>query len=726
MNIVDKIVPVTLFALFIITGCNPADKNRSWSIYKADNESSSYSPLTTIDTRNVKQLKPAWTFAFQDATDTSHFGRSECNPIIIDNVMYVTSARHRVYAVDAGTGRQIWSFDPFNGERGGGVSRGVTYWEDGGDKRILFTAGDNLYAVDAQTGVPIGEFGQQGKVSMNFGFRGDPATISVIPTSPGIVYGDLLIMGTEVSELYGAEPGYIQAYYIKTGKHAWTFHTIPLPGEPGYETWPADAWKYAGGVNAWAGLSLDKKRGLVFLALGSPSYDFYGGDRKGQNLYGNCVMALDAKTGKYKWHFQTIRHDLWDYDLPAPPNLVTVTRDGQKVDAVAQVSKIGFVYVLDRETGKSLFPVEERKVPASNVPGEHAWPTQPFPLKPAPFARQLLKEDDLADFTPGAHDSLVKIVRSLRYEGLFTPPDLRGSLNFPGTRGGAEWGGAAYDPTGVLFIRSNDSPEIDSLQLVKHDPGRENQPASVRGKAFYTNHCKSCHGADRQGDGLNNPSLLGIQHRITTEAALTKIRRGGGRMPAFASILHGSEDAIIAYLFDIRDRHVSDKETNLLEISRNMTTHKKKVDKSQSDSFSTYLNLTAYSIFKGPDGHPAIKPPFGTLSALNLHTGNYVWKIPIGNHAELQKKGEPPTGSVGSAGPIVTAGGLIFISGTSDKKLLALDKLTGKTLWEFTLPAPGTATPSTYFSNRKQYVAISVAGNRENPGGYLMAFSLGD
>lgn len=640
--------------------------------------------------------------------------------------MYVSSARHRIYAIDAGTGRQVWSFDPFNGGEGGGVNRGVTYWEDGNDKRILFTAGDNLFAVDAHTGTMIDGFGNHGKVSMNFGFRGDPSIISVIPTSPGIVYGDLLIMGTEVSELYGAEPGYIQAYNIKTGKLEWTFHTIPLPGEPGYETWPPDAWKYAGGANAWAGLSLDKNRGLVFLALGSPSYDFYGADRKGENLYGNCVLALEAKTGKHKWHFQTVHHDLWDYDLPAPPNLVTVVKDGKKLDAVAQVSKVGFVYLLNRETGEPLFPVEERKVPISLVPGEEAWPTQPFPLKPRPFARQFLNEEDLADFTPGAHDSLLKKFRLLRYEGLFTPPDLRGTLNFPGTRGGAEWGGAAYDPErGILYVRSNDSPEIDSLQKVTHDTNASGQPAYLQGKAFYTSYCNSCHGASRSGDEvMNYPSLVGLKDRLTKESVIDKIKKGSGKMPAFASVLKGSEDGIIAYLFDLKDNKISEKEANLLEIRKNMSSQKDKNFKRDIDTVSTYLNLSAYSIFKGPDGYSAIKPPFGTLSAINLNSGNYEWQIPIGNHPELQKKGDRVTGSVGSPGPIVTAGGLVFISGTNDKKFRALDKLTGKPVWEVTLPANGTATPCTYICNGKQYVTISVAGDKENPGGYIMAFSI--
>lgn len=714
------------FILFIVTGCRVDNSNaRTWSMYKADASSSSYAPLKGVNSKNVKNLQVAWTYAMPDAVDSSRIGRSECNPIVVDGVMYATSARHRVYAINAGTGKGIWSFDPFRGGEGGGVSRGVTYWQDGKDKRIIFTAGDQLFAVEAATGKPVMSFGDSGKISMNKGFRGNPDSISVIPTSPGIVYKDLLIMGTEVSELYGAEPGYIQCYDIRSGKIVWTFHTIPLPGEPGYETWPKDAYKYAGGANAWAGLSIDVERGIVFLALGSPSYDFYGADRKGMNLYGNCVLALDASTGKHKWHFQTVHHDLWDYDLPAPPNLVTIIRDGKKTDAVAQVSKVGFVYVLDRETGESLFPVEERTVPASYVPGEEAWPTQPYPLKPKPFARQFMTENELADFSPAAHNNLVKKFRGLRYEGLFTPPDLKGTLNLPGTRGGAEWGGAAWDPQkSVLYVRSNDSPEIDSLQKVARDSKEKDQPASIHGKAFYTNYCVSCHGKDRNGDEPNYPSLVGLDKRMGRESVLDKIKRGGGKMPAFAGVLNGNEDNIVAYLFQIEEKK-SGAAAALAEIARNKSAQKNPIDPLVSaDTSGTYLNLTAYSHFRGPDGNPAIKPPWGTLSAINLNSGEYLWQIPAGNHPDLQKKGGPLTGSEGSPGPMVTAGGLVFLGGGRDKNFTAYDKATGKLLWELALPAAVTSTPCSYSVNGKQYIAVSVAGNKENAGGYILAFAL--
>jgi len=720
-----KYTVVLFFPVLLFMGCSNHD--RTWGVYKADAASSSYSVLHEINKENVHRLKLAWVFNPDDAAEGSRFAASQCNPIIVDGIMYAASARHRIYAIDAGNGKQLWSFDPFNGGRGGGSFRGVTYWEDGDDKRILFTGGDNLFALNASTGRPIPAFGNNGKVSMNVGIRDDPEKISVKPTSPGIVYKDLLIMGNEVSELYGAQPGYVRAYNIRTGKLKWTFHTIPKPGEPGYDTWPKDAWKYAGGANDWAGMSVDEKRGMVFLATGSPSYDFYGSDRAGKNLFGNCVVALDAKTGNYIWHFQTIHHDLWDYDLPAPPNLVTVERDGKKTDAVAQTSKVGFLYVLNRETGAPLFPVEERPVPASDVPGEQAWPTQPFPLKPRPYCRQYMTVADLSDYaSAAAHDSLIKRFNSLRYEGLFTPPSIKGTLNLPGTIGGSEWGGAAYDPaTGILYLKSNESPEIDLLQKIDPAGAPANLSAHNDGKTLYATYCASCHKADRRGDEPMYPSLVDLKKRMPEAEAVEKIKTGGGKMPPFANIIKGHEEGIIDYLFDKTDERLLQKESDLSEIRNNRLSNiEVKKEKVSTDTVTTYLNVMAYAPLKDAEGHPAVKPPWGTLNAINLNTGEYEWTIPVGNNPELQKKGEPITGSNGSPGPIVTAGGLVFLGGARDRKFQAFDKANGKLLWEIILPGFASSTPCTYRSNGKQYVAVSVAGSKESPAGSIMAFAL--
>jgi quinoprotein glucose dehydrogenase len=604
--------------------------DRTWSVYKADESSSNYSPLDQITASNVSQLQHAWTFTINDKPVGSRPGSSQCNPIIIDGILYASSANQWAYAVDAATGRQVWSFDPLEGKESVEVNRGLTYWENGDNKRILMTANNHLYALDAKTGKAITTFGINGKIDLRSGLRDEGSDFWVSSTSPGIIYKNLIIMGCRVPDIYGAQPGYIRAYDCTTGELVWTFHTVPLPGEPGYETWPPDAYKVVGGVNNWAGMSIDSKRGMVFLGLGSPSYDFYAKDRKGSNLYGNCVLALNAATGEHIWHFQTVHHDLWDYDLPAPPALVTINKDGNNTDAVAQITKQGFVFVFNRETGESLFPIEERKVPASHLPGEEAWPTQPFPLKPKPFARQWITEDDLTNYSAANRDSLVKKFRSMRYEGLYTPPDLKGTLQLPGTRGGGEWGGAAYDPaSNLLYIKSNDAPDIITL-------------------------------------------VAGTKEEATRKVNAT-------------SQLQTTE------------RHAG------------------------ADEFS---NITGYITWKDPSGNPAITPPWGTLNALNLATGEYEWQIPLGNDSLRQQDGEPETGLEGRAGPIVTAGGVIFISGTEDRKLRAFDKSTGKLVWQTSLPALANATPSTYQVNGKQYVVISVGGTSENPSGSIMAFAL--
>jgi quinoprotein glucose dehydrogenase len=698
-----------LIAFFLAAGCRSGDPSRqTWAVYKGDAESSSYSSLTQINKENVDQLQVAWTFRPGDAPEGSRYGKYECNPIIVGDVMYATSARHWLYAINARTGEKIWSFDPFEGGRGGGMYRGVAYWEDGADQRILFTAEHYLYAIDARTGLPVAAFGEDGRVNLEID-RGEDPEAWVVPTSPGIVYEDLLILGGEVSELHGAAPGHIRAFDIRTGEVVWTFHTIPRPGEPGYDTWPEDAWTYAGGANNWGGMSLDRQRGIVFVPLGSPTYDFYGADRKGKNLFGNCLVALDAKTGELKWYFQTVHHDVWDYDLPAPPNLVRVEKEGKMIDAVAQTTKSGFLFVLNRETGASLFPLEERPVPPSHIPGEETWPTQPFPLKPEPYAKQHLTPEDLNDISREVYDSVLQEFQALRFEGLFTPPDPKGTLMVPGTRGGAEWGGAAFDPaTGVLYINANESPEIAKVQKVKRKKKTENQTVFAWGKAIYQDYCANCHGADRQGQEPINPSLIDLQTRMTKEETVHKIKFGVGRMPAFAKLLKGREEEIVAFLFGLRKEEIVPQAPE------------------EADTTSQYLNLTAYSHFRGPGGHSAIKPPWGTLNAIDLNTGEYAWKIPLGNHPELQKEGAPPTGTENWGGPIVTAGGLVFIGATKDQKFRAFDKENGALLWETTLPGNGYATPATYMCDGKQYVAISVTGDREEPGGFIVAFALSE
>lgn len=712
-NNADQLIQRSLLiiGLVVLAGCKMGDtKDRSWSVYKADAGSTSHSPLNEINVKNVAQLIPAWTFTVKDLPATAQPANSQSNPIIVDGVMYTTSAKRGAYAINAATGQQIWAYDPFDGGGGGGAGRGVTWWEEGEDKRILFAADNYLIALDAKTGKVIPSFGEKGKVNLNVGLRDDPDKIAVTITTPGIIYKDLIIVGSRLPDLYGTPPGHVRAYNCKTGKIAWTFHTIPQPGEPGYETWPKDAYKYAGGVNNWAGMAMDTKRGIVYMSLGSPTYDFYGADRIGENLYGNCVLALDAATGKHIWHYQTVHHDIWDYDLPAPPTLVTINKNGKKTDAVAQITKQGFVFVLDRETGKSLFPVEERPVPASNLPGEQAWPTQPFPLLPKPFVRQQITEDDLTNYSAADHAAVLKKFRSMRYEGIYTPPDLKGTLQIPGTRGGGEWGGTAYDAaTNMLYIRSSEAPDVQTI--IKQDPNTvSNLPLIDQGRRQYTIYCASCHGNDKKGTSPAFPSLVNLDKRMSREAALEKIKKGSGPMPPFAGVLKENElNAILAF---VHSADQNPKKSAQVEI----VSSKKVPD--------MYLNTTGYTTWKDPSGNPAVRPPWGTLHALNLSTGQYEWQIPLGNDPDRQEKGKPQTGLEGKSGPTITAGGLIFIAGSQDKKFRAIELATGKLLWETTLPAVANANACTYSVNGKQYVAISVGGIKENPSGFVMAFTL--
>jgi len=704
-----------IFYVLIVLGfaCTSPENEqfRNWEAYQGDKGRTGYSSLDQINKENVSQLEIAWTFNTGDLTDGG-FSMMECNPIVVDDIMYVTSPKLKVIALHADTGKEIWRFDPFNGEKGRGLSRGVTYWEEGEDKRILFSAGSYLYALNAENGQIITDFGIDGKVSLNDGLGRDSTKLSVRSTSSGAVYNNLLILGSSVGEGYGMPPGYVRAYNIKTGKLEWTFHTIPLPGEPGYETWEKDSWQNTGGANVWTGMTLDEERGIVYLPTGSPNYDYYGAKRKGENLYSSSLVALDAATGKHIWHYQTVHHDIWDYDLPAPPNLVTVKHEGNEVDAIAQITKTGFVFLFNRETGESLFPIHEKEVPTSIIKGEETWPTQPFPEKPAPFVRQHFTKEEITDISPEAHEAVLRQFEKMRSEGLFTPPDTAATILLPGSRGGGNWGGPAVDlASGVMYISAKESPEIATMREESQVPSKEATLLSL-GESYYVTNCATCHGKDRKGQPPTFPSLENINANKTEEEVLNIIKKGGARMPAFANISGREERAIIAYLFN----------------KKNDDIHEMVIDQEQEkDKEERFINITGHGYFNDPDGYPAIKPPWGTLQALDLNTGEYLWKITLGAYPELLAKGIPPTGVENWGGPIVTAGGLVFIAATVDKKFRAFDKDTGELLWETDLPTAGIAKPATYMSNGKQYVVIAAGGGRgTKPGDAYIAFALPD
>ena len=660
-----------------------------WPVYGGNSDHTHYSTLAQITPANVAQLQVAWTFATHD-----EFGGSEmqANPVVLDGVLYATTPKLHVFALDAASGRELWRFDPNNGAPPTSRfrHRGVVVTGD----RVIFNYRNRLYALDRTTGRPIRSFGDSGWVDLRAGLGRPVEGLSVSASTPGVVFDDLFIIGSSVPEALPSAPGDIRAYDVRTGRLRWSFHTIPHPGEFGYETWPAEAWKIAGGANAWSGVTLDSKRGMVFAATGSASFDFYGANRLGDNLFANTVLALDARTGKLRWHFQGLRHDLWDRDFPAAPALVTVTRRGRRVDAVAQITKTGHVYLFDRVNGTPLFPIEERSVPTGDaLEGERPSASQPFPVLPPPFARQRLTEDQLTDRTPEAHAAALKVFNEYRTDDPFSPPSLRGTILFPGVDGGGEWGGPAFDPrTSLLYVNSNEMAWL--LRMVPRSDS-----------SLYGATCAGCHGNDRRGTAAA-PSLDGIGERRTRSQIAQIIREGTGRMSAFGAMLDNATiDDLVSYLLTGKDIAAT----------------------SGSNPYYLKYRSIGFDIFLDHEGYPAIKPPWGTLNAIDLNKGEIRWSIPFGEYPALRAQGVRNTGTDNYGGAIVTENGLLIIAATTyDNKIRAYDKSTGALLWEGSLPAAGNATPATYMVNGRQYLVIACGGGKNGApsGGSYVAFAL--
>lgn len=668
-------------------------QDRDWSVYGGAPEGTHYSPLAQINKSNVKQLQIAWTY------DTQEAGGLQTSPLEVNGVLYGISPTQKIFAVDAATGALKWKFD--SGIFGTQPDRGLAYWSSGDDRRIIVGVMNFVYEINADTGKAIESFGDHGRIDLREDLGVDPSTASIALTSPAVVYKDLFIVGGREPETLPCPPGDIRAYDVATGKLRWSFHTIPHEGEYGAETWPKDAWKKVGSANNWTGMSLDAKAGVVYVPTGSAAFDFYGGDRVGDDVFANSLVALNAATGQRIWHFQAVRHDIWDRDFPSPPVVARVKHDGKDVDAVIQTSKQGFVYLFDRATGKPLFPIEYKEYPKSELPGEVTADEQGLPTKPAPYARQLLTADLLTNRTPEVHKWAVEQFKNIKSEGQFVPFGTKQpTAIFPGFDGGAEWGGPAFDPeTGILYVNANDIPWVAQLA--------ENTAKDLNGKTIYQTQCSICHHDDRKGSPPNFPSLVDIGTRLDSAGIANVIRKGRGRMPSFTNLSQDEINAVVEYLTKGESKELSSAEP-VVPIMK--------------------YRFMGYNRFYDPEGYPAVAAPWGTLNAINVNTGEYAWKIPFGEYPELAAKGMKNTGSENYGGPVVTAGGLLFIGATSyDRKFHAYDKATGQLLWETTLPFGGNATPITYEVNGRQYVVIAAGGGkdmRSKSGGVYVAFAL--
>ena len=698
---------------------------QSWPDYGGTPDQSKFVLAKDITKRNVSRLEVAWMYPTGDER------AYQFNPIIVDNVMFVLAKGSSLVAIDVVTRKELWIHANLRGI----TNRGINYWEsrDRKDRRLLFTLEDTLQAIDARTGKSIVSFGKDGFVDLREGLGRDPATVRrVASATPGRIFENLLILGSSPGEGYFSAPGHIRGFDVITGELAWTFHTIPQPGEFGHDTWTKDAWKYAGGVNVWGEITVDAKRGIAYLPVSSPTYDYYGADRIGMNLFSDCLLALDARTGKRLWHFQMVHHDLWDYDPTAAPQLVTVRKGGRKIDAVAQATKQGFVFVFDRLTGEPVWPIEERTVPKSDVPGEQAWPTQPFSTLP-PSARQIVKPDDLTPYLINDAERAAWHERiSKARTGFFNPPALVESAVVPGAVGGTNWGNTAANPAaGVLYLLNQDFPsfyklEIEDEKAVADRRARFGPPDAAtiqRGQALYKESCAMCHGEDRGGSSAA-PSLLTIGKQIGFPQLRRTILYGNGRMPPIGHISDEQVGEILAFLGGGPRPRLRNDPAAAPVMPAGPVVASGGVPRPEASpnpppapqSYPEGLDTPAQRYFTDYGlGYPyLLAPPWSTIMAYDLNTGIIKWKKPLGQDRDVTKAGGKGTGVPRGSqrqGMIVTSMGIVFSTGR-DGVLYAFDADNGEVLWSAELPMGTEGLPAAYRVNGKTYLVVNATTPR--------------
>jgi quinoprotein glucose dehydrogenase len=641
-------------------GWPAAGNSGDWSRSLGGATSNRFSELTQITRENVATLEVAWTYHSGDGS-----GNIQCNPIIVGGVLFTPTPGRNIAAVDAVTGREIWRFSPsalIGKDSSAPARRGLLYWKGDNETapRLLFGDGRWLLAIDPATGKSIASFGEGGKVLVPAG-----------TTAVGAVHQHVLVLPGYGADVYGFD--------VRNGKPLWTFATRPAAGEHGGDTWSTRE----SGANCWGGMAMDESRGIAYVATGSPKPNFFGMNHKGDNLFSNCVIALEVLTGKRLWHFQEIRHDIWDWDIPAPPNLVTVQRHGLRVDAVAQVTKAGNTLLLDRVTGEPLYDFRLVRVDTHGLPGDVTARYQPAPELPQPFARGAYTEADLPTL-PGSRDALLPLFQRANHGPFPSLDEARPTLMF-NIHGGAEWTGAAADSKGFLYVTANEIPW--SITTFRDDDPAPVTPPTA-GEQVYQSVCVACHGADRRGIG-HAPPLRGLRHRMGAEEIRNLIKAGKNTMPALPFLTEEQLRPLTDFLL-CKDRPVQDAPQKQKSLP--------------SWTFGGFLKV------QDPAGYPACSPPWGTLNCINLNTGKIAWSVPFGEYAELAQKGVPTTGQENFGGAAVTASGLVFASGTRDQKIRAFDAASGRELWNHALPQHGTAPPSIYEANGRQFVVVPATG----------------